>query len=511
MADDRTTAVPTHRLYARDKAIMEFCYWSHKGGTGYLSRYLTPHAKEDSRDFAMRLRRAVYPNLIKVQVSAYASQVYRSSVARTFEMKGARGKRVTDVLDLFTANADRMGNAADEFFEQVLIYSQRDGVCGVLVDRTRTAERLLTVENEEAANVRPYGVIVPRADLIDWEFDEDGRPIWALVRSGTTSSREPLQKASEDDDVFNLWTRTSVERVTWDSTEDGKWRRGDPIEHGLGVVPIEFVFWGLREGKEPIGQSAIEDLAPMTLRLVNFLSLIDEECYLQVFNMLVVGETTYDEMSKTSWSTSGVLKSSVEDVQPFYLAPDVATIEALGAQVNDTIRWVRILSGNVGASPDGGFVPPSGVSMSYQSSDKFALFKKIGGRMEDLEARVYALCALWEGGDPNDLTCSIAYPVDFDPVMVARSMEDSLAFASLGITGDALIEVQIQAIRRMLNSSLDPKRIDDICEDFRKRGGSQGTATQAQSGAGENTLATVGVDTATTPVTRSNADAGLEL
>lgn len=38
--------------------------------------------------------------LIKVQVSAYASQVYRSSVARTFEMKGARGKRVTDVLDL---------------------------------------------------------------------------------------------------------------------------------------------------------------------------------------------------------------------------------------------------------------------------------------------------------------------------------------------------------------------------------------------------------------------------
>lgn len=492
---DSNQEIPTHELYKKHTEEMEFHYWSFEGGADFLRRYLTKHAKESATDYAIRLKRAVYPNLVAAQITAYASQVYRSSVDRSVKVSGERSARIEQVVRDFWADADMMGNAADEFFEQVLTLLQRDGVCHVLVDRaTSTSAR--TVADEEREGVRPYGVILGAPDLIDWQVDKRGRFVWALVRTSEEEERAPLSKREGDGWTYRLWTRSDSQVVNYKS---GEWVRQPPVPHNLGVVPIASVFWGLRKGREPLGQSAIRDLAPMVLRLTNLLSIIDEEAFLQVFNMLCVGEDTFKNLSKTDWSTSGVVCVTTEEISPFYLAPDVSTIEALTSQINDTVRWIRMLSGNVGAQVDGGFVPPSGVSMSYQSSDKFALFKKIGGRLQDFELRVVDLLARWESGNPDNMDVSITYPVDFDPVMLSKTFEDSLAFAALGITGEPLVEVQVQAIRRMLNQSLTSEKLEELITRFREQS------------AGQQRGQTLGATVETPATDNGNTTGGLEL
>lgn len=484
MADQTTKPVPVHPLYQRDQEDMRLWFWSQRGGREYLRRYLTRHPKEHETDYGLRLRRAVYPNLVNTILSTYASQVYRSPVNRAATATGERGARLEQVLNTFWADADRAGNGADELMEQVVVYAQRDGVCGVLIDRPRADVAPATVAEEEARGVRPYAVVIERAHLVDWDMDEQGRPLWIIHRLGVGARRNPILTGGVEQGAeqratgerYRYWDRDRCIDLVWDA-DGGTWQRGEAVQHGLGVVPVEFVFWGQREGVEPIGQSAIRDICPMVLRLTNLLSLQDEEAFLQVFNILVVGEDAFKEMNKVQWSTGGVLMQGHDDAAPFYLSPDPRTIESLGQLVNDTSRWIRQMTGAPGQTVDGGYSPPSGLSMSYQSSDKFALFKRLAGRMEDFEARLAALVARWEGAPPDTLQATITYPVDFDPVMIARTMEDALAFAALGITGRPLVEVQIQAIRRLLNGSLDPTELDKLIDEFRS--GSQGASPAA--------------------------------
>lgn len=516
-----------HPHYAKRRAHYEFMRHAYEGGYDYLVRYLSPHPKESTEAYQRRIERAVYPNLCRVQVQTYAAQLYRSPVTRSAGTDD-EGTATTDdtlaheVLENLWQDIDLMGSDADRFFKDAAAWVQVVGAVGVLVDRTLVPpdEPLPTTRAaEQELGLRPYCTMIPADRIIDWDVDERGAFRWVVYSHERATPRDPLSSPPEDLLwSHTLWTRTMVAEVEWTSADSeagkgGTWKILSERPNPLGVVPLEMVFWGERCGKHPVAAGALDDLAPMNRRLMNLISLVDEQIYQHVFNILCVGKTTFDKLASTQWSSAGVLLLGDDgEPQPFYLAPDTDQLRAISDEVIAAIRFMRTLSGNVGREVDGGLVPPSGVSMAYQSSDKFALFKEFSERMADLEARVYDLALRWEGLNASATEVSINYSQDFDPVLAARTFEDALAFQALGIGGDAEVENEVQVIRRFFATSLSPSALAELEENHRARraAGQQASPerTPSQEAAGVEETSSV-----TEPVTaaqQATAPAALE-
>lgn len=448
---------------------------AYEGGSEYLDRYLSRHPKEDSADWARRRERAVYPNLTRHQVSVYAAQLYRAAVQRSVaEADGvADAPRAKEVLSSLWADVNLNGDAADVFMRELAERLQVYGAMAVVVDRTRAPEGVVATSRAQEAELglRPYFRAYDPLDVLDWAQDERGALRWILLRHKAADNREPLTELAAEPVEYIVWTREVARRYTYTPARDEKDEPSLTLTsetlHGLGVVPVEFVFWGTRDGTDLAGQSPIEDLAPMNRRLTNLISLVDEQIFAQTFNILVVGPDTYDKIASLNFSVHGVMLQGENDPAPFYLGPSSEQIAAISDEVNNTVRWMRMLSGGTGRGVDDGLVPPSGVSMAYQSSDKFALFKEFAGRMEDFEQRLAALALLWEG--ISGITTTITYSQDFDPVLVARTLEDSLSFDALGIGGLAKLESEQQAIRRHLAGTLSPEDLNKVLQDHRER------------------------------------------
>lgn len=515
MSDKTSASATCHPLYNERRLHLKFMRLAYLGGEPYIERYLTPHPKERTASFERRIERAVYPNLCKVQVDTYAAQLYRSPVQRALSLVQQEGEsaepaaagqpsqapnlaRAQAVLSAFWDNADRLNNSADTFFKGVAVWTQVLGLSAVLIDKAPpdpSAPPAASLADEDARGLRPFARHIQADQILDWETDDDGEFEWFLYAHEASAKRQPLDPAPQGMSWgHTLWTRDEVLTVEWQQAEAGVrqaagWvvtsRRSNP----LGVVPLELVFWGQRIGKHPAANSALDDLAPMNRRLMNLISLVDEEIYQHVFNILAVGESTFNNLQAANWSVAGVLKigSAEGEFPPTYLAPGVEQIRAISDEVEKTIRFMRMLSGNPGRGADDGLVPPSGVSLAYQSSDKFALFKEFSGRLSDLERRCADLVLAWQGIDPRDYTANINYTQDFDPVLVAKTFEDALAFQALNIQGDPAIENECQVIRRHFASSLSAPALDAMVTAHReaRRSGAAPASSLALAPAGQ--------------------------
>lgn len=485
--------ITLHPRRAAREAELMFHRLAYEGGPAFLDRYLSQHPKEEGADWARRRERAVYPNLTRHQVSVYAAQLYRSAVQRTVAEAATDAARAKAVLTALWDDADLNGNAASVVMRDVAERVQVYGEMAVVVDRTVAPEgegAPLTRAQEVELGLRPYLRPYAPLDILDWAQDARGQLQWILLRHRAADDRQPLQEIATEPVEYVVWTRQEVMRYAYIAPDGDKKEDTDNLRltsstvHGLGVVPVEFVFWGSRDGTALEGQSAISDLAPMNRRLTNLISLIDEQIFAQTFNLLVVGPSTYDKLASLNFSVHGVMLQGEDDPAPFYLGPSGEQIASISDEVSATVRWMRMLSGGPGRGVDDGMVPPSGVSMAYQSSDKFALFKEFAGRMEDFERRLCALALKWEGVEGVEAT--ITYSQDFDPVLVARTLEDSLTFDALGIGGLAKLESEQQAIRRHLAGTLSPEDLNKVLQDHRERFTAT-NATTSTSSAGAQT------------------------
>lgn len=469
---------PVRQAREMDFTFLRLAYL---GGIEYMTGYLTHHPKESDAAWSRRLERAVYPNMCRVQVQTYTAQLYRSPVDRSLTasdtnapIEGAQ-TRAERALNALWSDADRLGNDMDRVMAEVANWAQVLGSCGVLCDRVPAPEGVtpVTAADEEALGLRPFVEVIPPDRLIDWDTDADGRFRWVIFCRESTAPRDPLTTPPDSTTyVHVLWTTTEIVELEWgDKDGVGGWKVIDSTRrpNPLGIVPLEMIYWGDRVGRHPIATSALADLAPMNRRLMNLLSLVDEEIYQHVFNILMVGERTFEFLQAAQWSVAGVIRIADDENPPSYLAPSPEQIKAIADEVASCMRFMRTLAGNPGRGPDDGLVPPSGISLAYQSSDKFALFKEFSNRMKDLEERIYDVALAWEGIDPTTIEVTVNYSQDFDPVLVARTFEDALAFRSLALGGQAEIENELQVMRRYFGGSLSPEALTRLLEEHRQR------------------------------------------
>jgi hypothetical protein len=435
------------------------CY---EGGPVYLANYLARHTKERPVDFAARLKRAVHPNHARAVIDTYAAHLYRQKIPRTSS---------TSTLDELWADMDLLGTPADEFYERAAQLVQRGGRVAVVVDRLDPdGGQALTRAQERAAGRRPYAYIVDTEDVLDWRVDRRGQLVWVAIRERVEETREPMSAASSAPaaERVRVWTRTDWRLLEVSKGEDGtSTQEVARAEHPCGEVPVAFAFWGMRKGVEPLGDSALTDLAPMNRRLTNLVSLIDEQIYQHVFSILAVPRSTWDALEQVNWSVSGALPFHDETTHtPYYLSPDVGQIAAIRTEIEKTEEQIRLLSGLGRVNSDTRHVVSSGVALSYITMDKDALLSKFGQRMARLEAQVDRLALAWmtETGES-----AREYPTSFDPQDLDAELANAMKFASLKIPGLVTREAWAAITRAYLGSRVSPERLDELLNDLMNR------------------------------------------
>ena len=454
---------PTHPLYSACAAAwLEYrlCY---QGGRPYTDCYIARHPKEPVAYYRERLCRATHPNHVRAVIDTYAAHLYRAPIPRT---------STSDTLDALWADMDLLGTPANELYERVAQLVQRDGRCAVVVDRLDPVADVVTRSQEREVGRRPYAYAVEAVDLLDWSVDRMGRLVWVVIRERQVDERAPLEVEKEPtSELVRIWYRDRWQLVELDSVTDEKSGKASTLrrvlaegDHPCGEVPVALVYWGARHGVEPIGDSALTDLAPANRRLTNLVSLIDEQIYQHVFSILAVPESTFAALEKMNFSPSGVL-SYRDDVSstPYYLAPDVSQIQAIRSEIDKTEAQIRALSGLGRVNEDTKHVQ-SGLALSYVTMDKDALLAKFGQRMSRVEGHVDRLAAAWM--EERNVVSQREYPMSFDPQDVDAELANALKFAALEIPGMAGREAQIAVTRSYLGSRIDPERLQEVLTDL---------------------------------------------
>lgn len=467
----------THQWYSALFDQWEFYRQSYEGGPEFLLKNLWRHPQERRKGYDRRLERAVHLNHIRVVVDTYAASLYRKPWARPIEDLPSVEQRM---LEEFWSDADRLGTPIQEFAQRVFRRGLIFGTQAIVVDRWDgdvPEGGFSSLAEQNASGMRPYAFRLDPTDIIDWKQDEKGEFEWVMVREYHSQVREFYQKPTGPEELFRRWTREGWElyRVTEkdpdkhapDANKEYVYTQLAEGKHPCGKVPIVFAYVGEQVEKLPIAESLIRDLAPLVRQLTNKISLVDEQIFQHVFNILVAPETVYDALQQVDWSVAGVLPMGPGEEKPFYLAPDISQLEAIRTEIRELEMSIRFLSG-LGRLNEGSRTYVSGTSLAFQTIDKRALLETLGRSMGEAEREISRLALSWMGMDPT-LAPLPGFTVDLEPGEIEKVLTDGLRVIALGIPLDseAALENMTQAVHAHLAGKISPERLKEVKDDLR--------------------------------------------
>jgi hypothetical protein len=474
---DRETIAHTNPWYDALIDDWEFFRQSYVGGANYIDQHLFKHPKEAKHPFGERKRRAVYPNHTRVVVDTYASQLFKRPIPREANTDGQ-----ATILQPFWNDVTATGVSADEFYEEIAQLTSIYGQIHILVDKQapETEGEIVNRAQELEAGIRPVVRTIEPHNLVDWKVTVNGELEWAVVREIHESDRQFNEPPEPNEYRYRVWTRNTwelfrvelEERKESDGTTEQIVRyhsEAGPVEHGLGVVPIVTAFFAKRKATQPLSESLIKDLAPLVRRLFNLKSLIDEQIYAHVFNILMVSEGTFDRLEQIEWSVAGVIpvEQDTEGRTPFvpsYLSPDTRPIGEIQDQIRVTEGEIRLLSG-LGRQNEGQ-AAESGIALAFKNVDKRALFSRFGQVLSDIEERVNKLALAWMNNGTGGLLDNVpkpSYKVELEPGEVENALRNGLRFVSIpNMPEPALKTATMEMIRAYLGPLVEQETLQTV-------------------------------------------------
>lgn len=460
-------AGPSHPHYRRMFPAWEFYRQSYESGPEYLANNLFKHPKEDPKFYGQRLSRAVVLNHTRVVADTYASLLYQSPVTRL-----SPSESTSELLSELWLDVDMLGSSADVFWQEAVTWAQVYGAVHVLVDRWEPEEVPATRAQERASGRRPYLRLIEPQDLVDWEMNARGELEWVAIREAANPKRRFGDKEAAGAETVRLWTREGWTLYRHVPEEKGRssLHKIDAGTHPCAKVPLITLRLGKRiKGHHPLAGSMMGDLAPLQRRAVNLLSLIDEQLYQNVFNIMCMPESTFDRLAGLNFSVGGVIPVPDDaSHMPQYLSPNLDTVTALREEVKACEREIRFASG-LGRQSEDSRAAQTGISLAYQTVDKTALVRAMAGQVADTEACVYELALSWMLPDHRLAVDPPRYTIEVAPGVLEQELNDAMRFLSLVDDRNAQSEARAHLARAYLGPRLaDTERLDTIIEGIRR-------------------------------------------
>jgi hypothetical protein len=218
--------------------------------------YLVEMPGEGAERFQHRIKCATYQPYFGQIVDQFASDLF----ARTFEVTPAADAKDestpgTDVevkVDpfyvLLAKDADGLGHSFVDVARDVLTTAlvHRRGVLAVDAPEKPADADPKTKADEEALGLdRYYAYELPVECLIDWEHDDDGDLLFAVVRKVEQRRTAPGESRAKITESFTVWTIDDDGKATWERfavsyTEDKKPKDEDEVPRVAGPVATNF-------------------------------------------------------------------------------------------------------------------------------------------------------------------------------------------------------------------------------------------------------------------------------
>lgn len=461
-----------HPDYDRMKPHWEFVETTYRGGRDWFDSNIFQYMKEGRSEFEDRLKRAYRFNHTREVVDMTTKHIFRSDILRD--------EAAPTELQNFWANATKGGQGIRSLMSAASTKASIYGMAFMVVDMTRPPEgvSVVTVEDQKAANLRPFAYVVKPQDVLDMSFDDDGRLNWILIRETERDDSDFFKNAFVNYDVWRLWTKTGWMKFkarssrgkfipTISSPKTDRVEIEDMGEHNLGMVPvIPFTERGEDMDSDYHAPGLIDDIAYLDRAVANYLSNLDAIIQDQTFSQLVIpaqalmpGTDEYESLLAMGTKRVFAYDADGNTRGPEYIAPDPKQATIIMAVITKIITEIYHSIGLAGerTKMDNavGIDNSSGVAKAYDFERMNAMLAQKASRLEKLENDMAKLVMAWHG-DMSYADDPVKYPQEFD----TRDLYDEFEIAERLFLFQAPDELRRQQIMRLVDKLYPQLRAD---------------------------------------------------
>ena len=450
-------------------------HWdAYQGGNAFVhSGNLFKHKKESPDIYDGRIMRAYYYNYVKRLTRLGVDFVFQSGEI------GRKGSKDGD-LD----NVDRKGNDVDSFMSDVALHGITQGVSYVAVDAPKREGEARSRAEEIDSGLGPYWYRINREDMLNWELDEFGMPMWVLMKEAAPpadSIQTSVRRTRNNIHYLMLWTREGWNRIELEVRGSSKvsfhnitvYEEG-PNEIGkVTVVP----FYGEQVGDWD-GNSWNEDITPIARNLLNVCSLRDDYNFQCAFEMYVFPGADEQDLEDIQMGSHEVISTPAEtDKLPFSLSHSGGAAEILAKQIGDHVSEMHRLTAqrllNTSALSDGA----SGESKKEDFRATNPTLANLADECERVENILHEFSKEYDKSRP-EITAD--YPDDFDTSAVERELDILEQVDALNFPDEVRAYMQEKVVRKLTQPGKDDDRLKDMVdaiEDKFEGGDSENDAT----------------------------------
>jgi hypothetical protein len=420
-----TNKVRTHPYYDEMLPLYQRNAELYAGGAAVegsaARKYLAQHPYEKEAQYAIRLKRAAYRNLVAPTVDLFASSIHDGAKRE--------GQDAVQGLERMLENCDTLGNTPDVFFKRLSTLAASIGAAFVLVDAPGAPESVVSLKDVKGKGLFPYFILTPAENVIAWDYDEKGALDWAALRSSRlTAEAGPFSPYAQRVTV-TVWSKTGWRRFSGD--KDGALAEDGEGEHGLGVVPLVPLLY--EEDTPMTGRAVIDDVASLVLRVFNQDSELDKMLFDAALPILAGFGMREEDADGAYKATSNLWTFGNKEARLQYIEPSGASFAAKRQQILDDVDSIREISLRQ-TKPKGAQVE----SAEAKRMDSLQLSSQLGDfarRAAAVERRCWILAGKYLGAPDDALDAiTVAYNEKFDP----EGMREQLAanFLELRRNGD---------------------------------------------------------------------------
>jgi len=416
--------------------------------------YLVPHPRESEENFLVRLKLAIYVNVVAPIVDAYA--------------EACTTKVTRDLGALDVSNVDCQQRDWSELVEDAARWSALYGWILAVVDTPKADAVPATLAEEQAAGIKPRIVIVEPAAIAWIKTDGVGQlkevayveEAWRDDAKQNQSVRIRIIRSGEWElrkGTFPLTSEISNSYGDYDLIE-----KGALSERLRGRLPVHPLFYRRVAGPSPLGQSLVEDAADIARAIYNALSWANETHRKAGFPFLAVPlAATGGQMDAATARTIGPSNAFPYDSNtgaPSWVQPSAESTQELREHCGWLFQMALRTAG-LEVAADSSAQVQSGEALRIRSRDFESRAARFARNLQRWETNVLEDFATLAGEavepkvsypkrftlpDPSEELASALsvlkdVPVEIGPVPKARAVVQALR-AALGLSDEEATE-----------------------------------------------------------------------
>lgn len=492
--DDLTKLIGRrHPEYNERIDCWKFFAATYAGGRSWFNTNIHKYCKEGTLEYQERIERCYRFNHTKEVVDLLNKYLFKQNIVRSDD--------APECVKSFWKSATRGGSSMDELAKQISKHCSIYGRVGIVIDRQKSDNEVLTVKEAKQQKNKTYAYVVNPEDMLDYSFDDEGELNWVLIKETYRNDADPFN--FDDIDVrerYRLWTRNSWILIQEEETDDRKTRKFEVVDgadHDLGVVPVVLAD-NLLTDEQYGAPSLINDIAYLDKAAANYLSNLDAIIQDQTFSQLVmpaqnVMPDTDVEKQMLEMGTKRIFlyDAAGSNHSPEYIAPDPRQahiiLDVVGRIIKEIYNSVGLSAERSNKDNAVSMDNSSGVAKAYDFERVNALLSAKADSLETVENKIAKIVALW-GGEVKEVEDLVSYPDNFD----TRGLYDEFDIAArlmLVEAPDAIRQEQMRMVVDKLFPMLKKELRNKIEAEIKKWPASMQVLEGVSSRTAQNNLA----------------------